>query len=235
MLVYFLASFPANHAPWHLRLLILFAQLRSTFPGLADWAVRLVVLGGVLSLTHSAPPLVPKAQAQAPPRPFSEVALYAGGSLQTASRSLHDFFHASPGFDVAASTPFYAGVAGLDVSLRRYTARPDEAQENFWAVPVTLRWGLRLPARTRLRAEGAARLGTLFMHFSSGSPGQRVESELLMGVDAGLALRFARAWSVVAGMRYEHVLTSTRIHVWHVRVGIRRRFDAPSWLQTLLR
>jgi hypothetical protein len=193
----------------------------------------LFVLGAVLAGLLAAP-------AHAQPRPFSTVSLYAGGSVPVRTGALAAFYHSSPGFDLVAAAPFYVGVAGLDAGLRRYEQRPGRADEDLWAAPVALRWGVRpsLPVGGGgggLRAEASARLGALLMRFSGGSAGLRNESELLMGADAGLSLRVAGRWEIVAGLRYERVFTSTPLHLWQVRAGVRRRFEAPRWLQTLLR
>ena len=168
-------------------------------------------------------------------QPFSRVALYGGGSTAVGASRLGDFYRGGPGLNAAATTPFYAGVAGLDLGLRRYEARAGQAREDFWAVPVALRWGVRPRLAPRLHVEASALLGGFLMRFSGGGPGLRSESELLMGLDAGLALRVAGRWQLTAGVRYEHVFTSTSVRLWHARAGVRRTFDAPRWLQTLLR
>jgi hypothetical protein len=168
---------------------------------------------------------------------FSQVTFYAGGSAQIGANRFSTFYRASPGLEIEAVTPFYAGVAGGGLGLRRYEGRAGRASEDLWAFPAALRWGLRLPLPgvQRLRAEASVRLGALFMRFSAGSAGLRNESELLAGADAGLSLRLGNRWQIVAGGRYEHVFTAPSIRLWQGRIGVRRTFDAPDWLRMLLR
>jgi hypothetical protein len=192
-------------------------------------AGRLLALGAGLTLAGSPSP------APAQPVPFSEVALHAGGNALLDAGALEPFYHASPGVEAAASTPFYAGVAGLDVGLRRFEGRGTRARENLWAVPVAVHWGVRPgPGPGGVRLEAGLRLGTFLMRFSKGGAGLRNENELLMGTEAGLSLPLGGRWRLALGARYEHVFTSTAFSLWKVRAGVRRRFDAPRWLQTLL-
>ena len=200
----------------------------------------LVVLGTALVVGGLLPA---PAHAQAehapgePARPFSKISLYAGGNLTLDTGALGPYYRSSPGMEVSVATPFHAGVAALDVRLQRLEERAGRKRERLWAAPVVLRWGLRpsLAGAGRLRAEASAGLGTLFMRFSSNKPGIQNESELLMGADAGLSLRIGGRWQVTAGLRYERIFTSTSFHLWQVRAGVRRRFDAPRWFQTVFR
>jgi hypothetical protein len=181
--------------------------------------------------------LAPAARAQPgpPPAPFSKIALHAGGNIPVSAGALGTFYRVSPGVDVGFSTPFYAGTAGVNVGLRQIRAREGRAESDLWAVPTTLHWGTAGLGSDRLRPAGSVRLGSLVMHFQGGGAGRRTESELLMGAEAGLSLRLDERWRLTAHVQYERVLTSTPFSLWQVRAGVRRRFDAPQWFQTLLR
>ena len=206
------------------------ASPRSFPRGVARWAL----LGAVLACAWPAPV---HAQQESRARPFSTLSLYAGGSATVGTGALGPYYRSFPGFDVNITTPFYAGRAGLSAGLLRFEARAGRAQEDLWAAPVALRWGLHpsLLGTGRLHTHASLRLGTLFMRFSGGSAGLRNESELLMGADAGLSVRLAGRWRLAAGMRYDRVFTSTPFPLWQVHAGVQRRFDAPRWIQTLLR
>lgn len=171
--------------------------------------------------------------------PFSRLALYTGGSAEIGSNRLGDYYPPSLGLDVAASMPFYAGTLGLGLGLRRHEAYPGRRAQDFWALPLTLHWGVRprlVPSLAPgLRVEASARLGALLMHFRSRAPGLQNESELLMGLDLGLSLPLFGRWRLALGTRYEHTFTAPAMQLWHVRAGLRRSFRAPRWLQTLLR
>lgn len=172
--------------------------------------------------------------AQAQPAPFSKVSLYAGGNALLDTGTLAPFYRTSPGIEAAVHTPFYAGVAGLSVGLRRFEGRQGKASGDLWAAPVALRWGPHL-GQKGIHLEAHLRLGTFFMRFSEGGPGLQNESELLMGAEAGLSLPLGGRWRLAFGGRYDHVFTSTPFPLWQMRAGVRHRFDAPRWFQKLLR
>ena len=214
---------------------ISFPRISRPSPGVAALGGRVLLLVlWSLSIAGSAVHAQPT-DARGASVPFSRLAVYAGGTVAANMGTLHDFYHAWPGAEVDATTPFYIGTAGVDLGLRRYEARPARAENDFWAAPIALRWGIRPALGARLQAETAIRTGTLLMRFSEGSPGQRNESELFMGADAGLSLHLGGRWRLIAGLRYEHLFTSTQVDLWHVRAGLRRTFESPSWLRTLLR
>jgi opacity protein-like surface antigen len=198
---------------------------------LARIAGRLLAAGLVLACAGPS-------HAQEPAVPFSKVSLYAGGNALLSAGVLGSFYRVSPGLEAEVGTPFYVGTAGLGVGLRRFEGRDGRAGEDLWGAPMTLRWGLRSPLSIsggRLRANASVRLGVLFMRFSGGGAGLKNENELMMGAGAGLSFHLTEGWRLAAGARYARVFTSPPFPLWQVRAGVRHHFDAPRWLQTLLR
>ena len=176
-----------------------------------------------------------RAQGSAPP--FEAMTLRVEGLANVNRGTFHTFWKPGRGLAAALEAPFYAGHVEAGPSFQRYVPRPAADVPAFDAFLLHVGWGPRLPLPGPLDASAKARVGVLLMrfHVEGEAEGLSLENEITLGLQARLRYALGKRWRVSAGAIYQRLYTAKRIDLWHVSLGMSRRFQAPDWLKTLLR
>jgi hypothetical protein len=198
-------------------------------------SVRSVSALVALAALGAVPAAEASAQSAERARPFSTIALTVGAASNVNRERLHEYWRAGTGIDAELSTPFHAGTVGIGVLAARFRARAD-AQPDFDARAVTVRWSVARPLAGPLAAEAGALFGSLGMRFDDDRPteGLTTEQELIVGGRASLHLLAGTRLAAAVTATWQRVLTAVPIDLATVGVGVRYAAPTPRWVRAVL-
>jgi hypothetical protein len=176
------------------------------------------------------------AQSHAPASaPFGTISISVGATTLAAQSDNLDAWDASPGLEVRALFPFYAGSVELGANQAAFDARL-ETLPGFRARYVFIGWGLIARPVARLAWRTGARLGVYDLQFEDESIPDYARSENEVGSElvTELTVGIGNGWDVSAGAGGRVVFTEPRIRQLTIAAGIRRTFVSPEWLRDFL-
>lgn len=174
------------------------------------------------------------AAAQAP-GPFSRIEVSTAGSVNVNRERLHDLWGSDPGGLVRFATPFHVGSIALSAELTPFAAI-EPGLPDFDALAVALEWGVERTILPGFRGSVGVQIGNMRFAFIDPESGElaRSESELLLGVRAGLRQRVVGLLGLTAEAHHQRVFTRLPIDLTFASVGLDYSFDAPRWLREFL-
>ena len=188
----------------------------------------------LLLLALAALPAAAQAR-RSPSVPFGTISLSLAGAVIAERSANLDPWDASPGPEVRALFPFYAGSVELGASQSSFDSRSD-AVPGFRARFVFIGWGVDARPLSRLTWRTGARLGVYDLQFDDESLPDyaRSENEVATELVSELGFDLGRRWSVLGGAGGRVVLTRPRMRQLTLTIGLRRTFDSPEWLRDFL-
>ena len=151
--------------------------------------------------------------------------------------TFHAFWKPGYGLGAALETPFYAGHVEAGPAFQRFAPQPSAGVPTFDTFVLHAGWGPRLPLPGPLDVSAKARVGVMLMRFQveGEAEGLTFENEITLGAQARLGYAFSETWRISASATYQRLYTAKRLDLWHLSVGVSRRFRTPGWLKTLIR
>lgn len=167
--------------------------------------------------------------------PFGTIALSAGATANVQRSANLDAWDASPGVELRALFPFYAGSVELGVAQSSFDPRSDVVP-GFRGRYFFVGWGVAMRPVSRLAWRTGARLGVYDFQFDDDAIPEYARSENEAGSElvTELDLGLGRGWSVAAGAGGRIVFTSPRMRQLSISGAIRRSFISPEWLRDFL-
>lgn len=190
---------------------------------------------GISALLLLAPSIAPAADC-APPAAYSTLRVTVAGLIVDAHDESEVWFDPGRGVELAAATPFHAGVVEAGVSHHPTAARGD-ALPDYGTWIAFLGWGGELRVAPRVRAELGIRPAVAFFRFrrSPAFPTSgKSESELTLGAGAALRLDVGGGWSVGVAARERRILTRERLDQHVFAAELSRTFGTPAWIRAVL-
>jgi len=174
---------------------------------------------------------------QADEKLFSTIRLRADGAVNSNRELLHRYFKSSAAISGTVSTPFYLGQAGLGFSKLNFTGK-NESLPDFDMTMLFVSWELsRTISVASLSAR--ARVGNTLMKFEENQVyrglGEVSESELHIGVGAGMNFRIWKRLSLQTAWDRITIFTRQRITLHFISAGLSIDFDSPDWLIDILK
>ncbi len=164
--------------------------------------------------------------------PFSTVGISISISQDFASSDFQRSWDTTPAIDVSAAMPFYFGE--IRASVRAIHAHSSELTDINSAF-VNVGWGGSMQVAGPVRAQASLAAGSMYMSFVDEPVSfRRSESELAVGVRAGLSAAVHSNMQVLLWTEWQHAFTSTPVDFVLAGVGFQYDFPAPGWLRRFL-
>lgn len=175
--------------------------------------------------------------AQADEKPFSTIRFSVDGAVNTNRDLLHRYFKSSKAIGGAVSAPFYWGRAGLGYSELDFKPKR-ESLPDFDMILMFVSWEATRDISIVSLSVGT-RIGNTLMKFEENQVyrglGEVSESELHVGVGAGLDLRFWKRLRLQTAWDRITIFTRQRITLHFISVGLSIDFNSPGWLIEILK
>ncbi len=159
--------------------------------------------------------------------PFSIVELQVNMAADISQVALHQSWRPGRGAALGVLMPFYAGDFEFGGAIHRYSART--GVPGFAALWLYAGWGVHGTWRERVSISGTARLGNYRMSFDDAEStfaGVSSESELVLGLGGGLALRLAGPVFLYGRLDRLYVQTLPSLAMWYVAAGMSIQIQA---------
>ncbi len=164
---------------------------------------------------------------------FSVIEWAAGPLFEIGHRELGQYWRYAGGLGLNARTPFYFGTAELGVELRSY----EEFQAvEFQQMYCYLAFLTELALSRNISGSCGVSVGnTLFRFGSEENERLRYESELTLGLKAGLTVLLKRNLVVRLGFSHEKIFTHHPIVMTSYGLMLGFRMNTPHWLRNFLK
>ena len=167
--------------------------------------------------------------------PFETVSVSLGAAIDVRRSANLNGWDPSPGIDVRALFPFYAGTVELGATQSSFESTI-AAVPGFRARYIFVGWGAGLRPVRPLTWRAGARLGVYDLQFDDETLPDytRSENEFAAELVSDLDMAIGRGWSIVAGGGGRVVFTEPRMRQFTISAAVRRTFISPEWLRDFL-